>query len=136
MVSLIDEDRLAFEGTVRPSITLRTASSSAILGMPVKIAEIVRCPRCLSRLAAVESQSAECNWTCGNDACAYAALGFPAAGDVPALVDFENSVVSRGEMNSPTAGRVSRASWPHAKQVILRAFFARAVRPPPMQSLF
>jgi SAM-dependent methyltransferase len=89
--------------------------------MPLKIAEIVRCPRCLSRLDAVNSQSAEWKWICGNDSCAYATAGFFAVGDIPVLIDFENSVLSRGEINF--AGRTSRTRWADAKHAILRAFF-------------
>jgi hypothetical protein len=53
----------------------------------------------------------------------YAGLGFPVAdGDTPALLDFENSVVSRETVTqSSTGARKSQEQWANAKHAIVSA---------------
>ncbi len=63
------------------------------------IAAALCCPRCHSDLVAGSDR-----WTCANDACLYANLGFPVAAAQPVLVDFEHSIFDRA---SYTDGRGS-----------------------------
>jgi SAM-dependent methyltransferase len=70
-------------------------------------------------LSTTVSVNADNRWACSNGACAYARLGFPAAQDgVPALVDFENSVLSRREVSPPIA---DRSNWNILRERVLRA---------------
>ena len=60
--------------------------------MDERIADILRCPRCRSRLDAGPAQR------CANPACRFASEGFPRVGDAAVLIDFDASLVDRDSL--------------------------------------
>lgn len=63
--------------------------------MHAALAEIIQCPKCrcaVSRRDPLDSRSLICT----NPVCTYASDGFPVVADTPVLIDFEQSVVTRG----------------------------------------
>jgi SAM-dependent methyltransferase len=76
-------------------------------------------------IIAAEPETAERKWACANTECAYASAGFPAAaGDIPVLVDFEQSVVSRhSDISGPISGSMPGRRLARAKHATLRTLF-------------
>lgn len=65
---------------------------------------LLRCPRCRGPLSAGERR-----WACTDAACIYSRDGFPVVGAQPCLVDFDDSILDRGELvASGGASRVAR----------------------------
>jgi SAM-dependent methyltransferase len=59
---------------------------------------LLRCPRCKSGIVAVAAGAPARAFVCQNPDCEMSQAGFPALGDVPVLVDFDNSVLHREEV--------------------------------------
>jgi hypothetical protein len=99
---------------------LKDASPVAIAELPTKVAEIVRCPRCLGRLTATDRMNTVSRWVCTNGRCAYATDGFPAARNgVPVFVDFDKSVLLRDDV-SLYAENATSSNLAYLKEHILR----------------
>jgi SAM-dependent methyltransferase len=64
---------------------------------------LLRCPRCKSRIEAVEAGTPARAFVCKDANCELSQAGFPALDGVPLLVDFDNSVLSREKVQL-TAG--------------------------------
>lgn len=63
--------------------------------MHAALAEIIQCPKCRCNVVQrdpLDSQSL----MCANPVCTYADEGFPVVAGAPVLIDFEQSVVTRG----------------------------------------
>lgn len=67
------------------------------------VAEIARCPKCRSELD-FTSGSSGLAVVCRNVACAYSREGFPVVGRWPALIAFEDSIISREALAARTGG--------------------------------
>jgi SAM-dependent methyltransferase len=102
--------------------SLADSSRAKIAPLPAKIAEIIRCPRCLARLTATGGMNANNRWACTNEQCAYAKNGFPAAsGGVPVLVDFDKSVLSRNDIELSVTEYATSSDWLHVKDWFLQS---------------
>jgi ubiquinone/menaquinone biosynthesis C-methylase UbiE len=63
--------------------------------MHAVLAEIIQCPKCRSDVVQRNPLDSG-SLICTNPACIYASDGFPVVADAPVLIDFEESVVTRG----------------------------------------
>jgi hypothetical protein len=91
--------------------------------MHAALAEIIQCPKCGG---AVVPRSESPSLICTNLACIYAEAGFPVVANVPVLIDFEQSVVTRGAVSD--LGRV--ASRRHADNTMARRLYNFLTRTP------
>ena len=91
--------------------------------MHAALAEIIQCPKC-GRTVVPHSESS--SLICTNPACTYAEDGFPVVANAPVLIDFEQSVVSRGAVAD--LGKV--ASRRHADNTIVRRLYNFLTRTP------
>ncbi|MER8581203.1 class I SAM-dependent methyltransferase [Mesorhizobium sp. M1423] len=62
------------------------------------VRELLRCPRCKSGIAAVQAGAPARAFVCQDPDCEMSQAGFPALDGIPVLVDFDNSVLSREEV--------------------------------------
>ncbi len=56
------------------------------------------CPRCKSAIAAIQARTSSRAFVCEDSHCELSQTGFPALDGIPVLVDFENSVLCRDEV--------------------------------------
>lgn len=64
--------------------------------LPVHV--LLRCPRCKSGIVAVEAGAPARAFVCKDHDCEMSQAGFPALDGIPVLVDFDNSVLDREEV--------------------------------------
>jgi SAM-dependent methyltransferase len=64
------------------------------------------CPRCASPVRPERD-----SWHCSNTNCQYANEPFPVISGLPALVDFENSVLDAGRLRATEGASVIRRKW-------------------------
>lgn len=71
--------------------------------MDALVAEIVRCPSCRGELDLATGAPGG-TVRCRNSACRYSREGFPVVGRWPALIAFEESIISREALSARTGG--------------------------------
>jgi len=95
-----------------------------------KLAAILCCPRCKERLYEPNNASPNYALACCNSACALSRDGFPDIDGVPALVDFDNSIISRDQC---VASRGSSYK-PRRRQSLYQRLRAKLLREPNVQA--
>ena len=88
---------------------------------------LLRCPRCKSGVAAVQAGAPVRAFVCQDRDCELSQAGFPALDGVPVLVDFDNSVLSRDEVQ-----RLGGSSYKERRMGVLHkihGFFWRSPGP-------
>ena len=93
--------------------------------MHATLAGIIQCPKCGG---AVVPRAATRSLVCTNPACTYAEAGFPVVANAPVLIDFEQSVVTRGAVADLDAIAARRHADDNAARRLYN-FFTRTPGP-------